>query len=540
MLAAKRFFTAFCCVLIICGFGLQARSSEEESNEFILQGRVSQDPDGQPVRKATVQVSGTLGQYSAVTDTDGRFAIGDLKPGKYVITVDHPGLVQTPSRRLLTSLSQEKSDITLRMQPAAVIVGKITDAEGDPVRAVSMTATRVGAMRAGGRHDFGNGSTNDLGEFRIPELRPGRYTVVATPPQNLQVSSPGPNEKVTNQSVYVATYYPGSLDKDQSVAVEAQAGSETPVNFSLLSSKAYRVTGDVEGVPASDFAQIMLTSERGMEAQQQLGPGGTFDFPHLLPGSYRAQLTVASISRSTMQPTMQMLEANPSIEVNAEDIRELHLQVDQGSSIKGRMRLDTGQTFDWTQLMVSLVNLEAVNVLRQPAMAIVAKDGTFEVKNVPHGKYYLLVSARGQSNQLRDYFTKAVTVNGQEVGDSGFSASPGTSLDVLISAKGATIEGTVVDEKGKPVPSVTVVDVPDSERRLRPDLYEQETTDARGHFSLRGLNPGSYTVLGFEDLQEDVRDPEFIKSHESQGKNVELQEGTDKSVVLTVIPTETD
>lgn len=190
--------------------------------------------------------------------------------------------------------------------------------------------------------------------------------------------------------------------------------------------------------------------------------------------------------------------------------------------------------------MVSLVNLEAGNVLRQPAMAIVTKDGTFEVKNVPHGKYYLLVSARGQSNQLRDYFTKAVTVNGQEVGDSGFSASPGTSLDVLISAKGATIEGTVVDEKGKPVPSVTVVDIPDSERRLRPDLYEQETTDARGHFSLRGLNPGSYTVLAFEDLQEDVRDPEFIKSHESQGKNVELQEGTDKSVVLTVIPAATD
>jgi hypothetical protein len=540
MSAVNLFLTAFCCLLVTNTFGLQARFPEKEAGGLTLQGRVLQEPDGQPVRKATVQLAGVPGRYSAVTDTEGRFAIRDLKAGRYLIVVEHPGLVQTGSRRVLISLPQDKSDVILRLQPAAVITGKITDTDGDPMRGVSMTATRVGATRAGSTHDFGNGSTNDLGEFRIPDLRPGRYTVVATPAQNLQVPSPNQKEKVADQFVYIATYYPGTLEKDQSVSVETQAGGETPINFSVLTSKAYHVTGDVQGLPSSDFAQIMLTSEHGFEAEQQLGPDGKFDFPHLLPGSYHAQAIVATISGSTLQPATQFLDVNQSIEVNAQDIRGLHLQLDQGASVRGRMRMDTAQTFDWTQLMVTLLNTEMENTFRRPTASSVAKDGTFEVKNVPRGKYYLMVGVRGQSNKLRDYFTKAVMLNGQEVGDSGFASGAGTYLEVVISARGATIEDTVVDEKGKPVPSVTVIDVPDPGRRLRTDLYQQDTTDEHGHFSLRGLNPGSYTVLAFEELQESALDPEFLQSYGSQGQKVELDEGTDKSIVVTLIPAGSD
>jgi hypothetical protein len=319
--------------------------------------------------------------------------------------------------------------------------------------------------------------------------------------------------------------------------VDAQAGSETPINFSVLTSRAYRVTGTVQGLPSNSFAQLILTSsERGTEAEQQLGPDGKFDFTHLLPGSYRAQVMVANFSGSTFQPATQVLDVNQSIEVNGQDIGDLHLNVDQGAVVRGRMRMDTAETFDWTRLIVTLLNTEMSNVLRAPTASQVGKDGTFELKNVPNGKYFLVVSARGEANKLRDYFTKAVLLNGQEVGDSGFITSAGTNLEVVISAKGAMIEGTVVDEKGKPVPSVNVVDVPDPEHRLRPDLYQQDTTDERGHFSLRGLNPGSYTVLAFEELQESVTDPEFLQSHGSQGEKVQLDEGTQKSIVVKVIP----
>ena len=205
--------------------------------------------------------------------------------------------------------------------------------------------------------------------------------------------------------------------------------------------------------------------------------------------------------------------------------------------------MDTGQRFDWTQLTVMLlpVNENDARFLTAgssegPAMSGLNKDGSFELKNVIGGSYTLLVAAK--SNNLRDYITKSVYQDGRDVADSGFVVTAETSLDIVISASGATIEGTLVDSQGKPVVHATVVDVPTAERRNRPDLYQRDTTDELGHFSLRGLNPGRYTVLGFDELEADVRDPEFLKSYEGHGDNVQLDAGARASIVVKVITTD--
>jgi Carboxypeptidase regulatory-like domain len=111
---------------------------------------------------------------------------------------------------------------------------------------------------------------------------------------------------------------------------------------------------------------------------------------------------------------------------------------------------------------------------------------------------------------------------------------------MVVSAKGATIEGNVVDSKGQPVAYGTVAVVPDVEHRARPDSYQRETTDEHGHFIARGLNPGSYVVLAFEELQEDIRQAEFLKTYAGKGEKVELREGTRKSVTPKIIPADTE
>lgn len=205
--------------------------------------------------------------------------------------------------------------------------------------------------------------------------------------------------------------------------------------------------------------------------------------------------------------------------------------------------MDTGQSFDWTQLSIVLLPAEGndvgftgVGTSGGLAMSGVSKDGSFELKNVTGGSYQLLVTAK--SNNLRDYITKSVHLDGRDVVYSGFTVNARTSLDVVVSANGATIEGTVVDSKGKPVAHATVVDVPSAEHRNRHDLYQRDTTDELGHFSLRGLNPGKYTVLAFDDLEADVRQPEFLESYESRGEHVQLDEGARTSIVVNLIATD--
>ena len=549
----KRFLIAFVC-LVSAAFALQ-NAPQKNTSGVTIQGRVLQEPGGQPIRKANVQFSArdgqSIDQYSDTTDADGRFKIDDAKAGRYLATVEHPGFVRSASGKqpssILVQPGQGTIDLVLYMQPAAVITGKVTDLDGDPMSNVSVSALRVGSARRGMNfHDSGNGLTNDLGEFRIPDLRAGRYTITANPPQGLRAPHAESKDKVKGNLIYTTTYYPGALDKEQSVAVEVHPGDETPVNFAVLASQAYRVAGTVVGVPSgAPLTEIMLSSkDHGSVQNQQLGEGGRYEFQNVLPGSYTASLLVLT-GFSDGRPAMKMMRVLEPIEVSTTNVEGLQLQPNPGGDVRGKFRMDTGQRIDWTQLTVLLLPVEGndigVTMEGTPgglAMSGVNKDGSFELKNVTGGSYQLLVGAK--SNNLRDYITKSVYLDGRDVADSGFMVSAGTSLDVVISANGAIIEGTVVDSQGKPVPHATVLDIPSAEHRNRTDLYQRDTTDELGHFSLRGLNPGKYTVLACDEPQPDIRDPEFLKAYEGRGEHVQLDEGARTSIAVKLIATDSE
>lgn len=550
----KRLLIASSC-LVAAAFALQ-NASQKNNSGITIQGKVLQEPGGQPIRKASVQFSArdgqSNGQYSDTTDAEGRFKVDDLKPGRYMATVDHPGFVQSASGKqpasILLQPGQGTTDLVFYMQPAAVITGKVTDLDGDPMRNVGISALRVGsALRGRNFHDSSNAVTNDLGEFRIPDLRAGRYTITANPPQGFRAPHAKERDKVKENLIYTTTYYPGTLDKEQSVAVEVHPGDETPVNFGVLASPAYRVAGTVVAVPSGAvMTEIMLSPKDHTSVQnQQLGEGGSFEFQNVLPGSYTATLMVVTGLSSEGQPSVKMMRVVEPIEVSTANVDRLQLQRNPGGAVRGKFRMDTGQRFDWTQLNVVLVPVDdndsgviVAGNFGAPAMSGVNKDGSFELKNVAGGSYQLLVGA--QSNNLRDYITKSVDLDGRDVADSGFIVSAGTSLDVVMSANGATIEGTVVDGKGKPAAYATVLDVPSAEHRNRQDLYQRDTTDELGHFRLRGLNPGKYTVLAFDELQADIRQPEFLKSYEGRGEHVQLDEGARTSIVVKLIATDNE
>jgi len=557
----KRFLITFSC-LVAAAFAFQ-NAPQKNISGVTIQGKVLQEPAVQPIRKANVQLSArdgqSNGQYSDTTDAEGRFKIDDVKPGRYRATVEHPGFVQSVSGKrptfILVQSGQDTTDWVFYMLPAAVITGKVTDLDGDPMNNVGISALRVSSTPPGmNSHDSGGASTNDLGEFRIPDLRAGRYTITANPQQGFRAPHAKEKDTVKESLIYTTTYYPGTLDKQQAVAVEVHPGDETPVNFGVLASPAYRVAGTVASVPSGALmTEIMLSSKDHTSIQnQQLGEGGRFEFQNVLPGSYTATLLVVTGLPSGGQPSVKMMPVSVKrmpvvepIEVSTANVDRLQLQPNPGGAVRGTFRMDTGQKLDWTQLNVVLIPADEDDsgfIVRgsdgAPAMSGVSQDGNFELKDVTGGSYQLVVGAK--SNNLRDYITKSVNLDGRDVADSGFIVSPGTALDVVISAKGATIEGTVLDSKGKPAARVTVLDVPSTEHRKRRDLYQRDTTDELGHFSLGGLNPGKYTVLAFEDLEDDVHQPEFLKTYEGRGEHVQLDEGARTSIVVNLIATDTE
>jgi protocatechuate 3,4-dioxygenase beta subunit len=534
-------------------FALQMNSSTAAA-DLRVKGKVLQEPGDQPIRKATVQLTAedehTSNQYAATTDAEGLFTIEDAKPGTYMVTVEHPGFIQSPANRRATSISlqsgQDVSNLVLHMQSAGVISGTIVDVDGDPMRNVSVSATRAGTIARGlNQHDWGNAATNDLGQFRISDLRAGRYLVTANPPQTSELRHAVGKDNVKEQVVYVQTYYPGTLDKNEAVPVEVHSGGETPVNFGVLTSRAYRVAGTVTGLPNGGITKIMLES-RGREAtqlDQDVVQDGRFEFPSVVPGSYTARLLVATFGGD--QPGMQMLSIGQSIEVSNADVEGLRLRPEPGGEVRGQFHMDTGQKFDWKQLTVALAPMdEGGSGIRfigpggAGAISGVGSDGTFELKSVPGGLYQLVVGAR--SDNLRNYFTKAINLSGRDVSDSGFQPGPGTYLEVILSANGATIEGMVTDEKGQSAARVTALCVPSAEHRKRADLYQRAVTDAKGRFALPGLNPGEYSVFAFEEPPADLSQPGFLKSFGPRGEQVKVSEGSRVNVILKLIPADVE
>jgi hypothetical protein len=61
-------------------------------------------------------------------------------------------------------------------------------------------------------------------------------------------------------------------------------------------------------------------------------------------------------------------------------------------------------------------------------------------------------------------------------------------------------------------------------------------SDQSGRFSLRGIQPGDYTVLAWESVDgEAYYNPEFLKSYEGQGSSLRVSEGDRKGLRVEVI-----
>jgi hypothetical protein len=168
----------------------------------------------------------------------------------------------------------------------------------------------------------------------------------------------------------------------------------------------------------------------------------------------------------------------------------------------------------------------------------VKKDGSFKMDLAPSPNSYQVVITAPRSG-LEDWFTSKVLIGGKDVLDSGFKSPEvqrGT-MEIIISNKGATLEGNATDAQQKPFSNAEVIAIPaDPKLRKRFDLLHNTTADTQGHFKFRGVRPGEYMVFALEDSQaQPFMTDLFLKQNASQIQRVKLEPGT-KQLQLQVIP----
>ena len=532
-------------LLVVCA-GVHAGQATTAS----ASGKVVQEPGGVGIRKAVVALISAEGgeaakEYTTATDASGAFHVEGVAPGKYEVQVTRAGFLQIKKKEPSTvtvEAGQELSGLVYRMQAAGVISGKIVDAEGDPVADAVVEVVRSGhSTTSSDESELGRGQTNDLGEYRIANLKPGSYVLVANAQGNAK-PAPNPADKGRQKedAVYARTYYPGTTDEGQASAVIVTSGGTATANVSLLSSRAYRVSGALSGVSGSQMAQLVLFARGTGQYQATVEDGGRFVFPSVQPGTYEARVLLVTGVGDSMRPAMKMELVRTAIAVTDADLTGLELVAEAGGTVKGKFRVEDDAAMDWTQIEVSLLPAEesrkepgGAEAFQLSSGAAVNADGTFEIADVPGGTYQVGVSAK--SEIYRDYYVKSVQESGREVADTGFAVTGGASLDVVVSAKGSSIEGTVTDVNGRPVVDAEVLAVPASGQRMRPEAYGTAKSGTQGQFTLRGMTPGQYIVVAIEGSHEDEKSAEFLTKYGGAGEVVEVGEGEKKSVALKVV-----
>jgi hypothetical protein len=535
-----------------------------------IEGVVIKEPSGEPVKKAVIEMitenQADGGNYTAVTGVDGTFRIEGIAPGRYHLFAEHTGLLEKHSAesigRLLTiTAGQEIKDLQIRLQAAAVLHGRVTDEDGEPLANAQVTALRQ-TFPMGHSHweQAGSERTNDLGEYRIAGLGAGNYYVSVNPPPDFRAlidaagksadaSGAAANEKQAAAS-YQPTYYPGTTDRSQATPLPLHAGDDFPLNFSLMPGPSLSIRGAVVNLPPRTSATIMLQSRdlnlvfNGAEMHKD----GSFVIRDVAPGTYTI---VASVENAPV-PMM----ARQSLQMVSNSVEGLRLAPQAGGLIRGRLRFESksGARIDASQFFLALHSADgdedAFSMLLAGAgfngLMRVAPDGSFEWKNIPPGNYFVQLAGDagvdGGGSAEAGWFLKSALAEGHDITDAGFNISGGTvGLDLLASANGALVDGVVSDHKGNPVANAVIVAVPEARLRGRVDLYHKTVSDQNGHFALRGTPPGEYTLFVWENVEgEAYYDPEFLRGYQAQGTALRAAEGEHKTLQVEVIPAAED
>ncbi len=186
----------------------------------------------------------------------------DIEPGKYDLSAQRPGFGNGAYGPTLSlDAGQRLSGIIVRLTPNAVVTGRILDEDGEPLAGVNVSSWRYaqGSRKKELWPGDGGDKTNDLSEYRLYGLSPGRYYIQATRPLPwMEAQSQGRSAGKAPEA-FAPTYYPGTTDVNKAVAVELKAGAQIHgIDFAFFRIHAVHVRGRMQYPADAGRRPVML------------------------------------------------------------------------------------------------------------------------------------------------------------------------------------------------------------------------------------------------------------------------------------------
>ncbi len=474
-----------------------------------ISGSVSNSVTGVPLPRVHVSVivlSNTSAQsFAALTDAEGKFAIGKLPPGRFIVNVDRAGFVAPPNGNRLSDSQlrpdEKKEDVKLTLTPTGAISGRVLNAGGGEVQGaiVSLDGAPFGINPA---------TTDEKGQFRITGVPPGRYRVLANPavmPFPPEIRTDG-----TEEVHYARTYYPDALTVKAGQRVEVVAGSEVKgIDVRLVRTPIVTLSGKVLDGPAGGkiLVRAMASAAAGGVVQQanNVKADGSFQIWQLDPGKY----TVVAMSSPSGGGSQQGLQSVPvEIDVAGADIRNIELRMIQPFDLTARLGFEDAKARERPAIQTPrgqgqqppaprrmILRPEGQTFINSPSMfqsVEIGDDDSFTLERLQPGRYRL--------NSTWGPYIKSVRVAGRETEGDILDLRNGPAGDVTITVASVTgeVSGVVTDSIG-PAAGVRVVLIGEGSGGRLPVAT---MSAADGAYKFAAVPPGKYRMI--------AGDPEIV------------------------------
>src|SRR6266853_2813088 len=532
-----------------------AARADDDPERAIVEGSVVNIQNSRTIPRATVTLLGAkgAGSKSSRADGNGHFIFQHVEPGLYKLVAERQGFFSDERKREHQPLfevvsGQHLKNMPVRLTPAAVVSGEILDEYNDPVQDVQVrlivAQVRIGQMYL---RVVAKGVTDDLGQYRLGGLHPGKYYVVAdykskalrtlgsiienvnalqkmtdkrgTP---IKVEMPGvPDPAYT----YPSLFYPATSDFQQAQILKLNPGDEVAANFHLVSAPVVSIRGRVvngmtgrppKGASVSAYWTTYMEGD-GLPALVS-GEDGTFEIRGLAPGSYTL--------RASFTEDDQIYAGEQTVEVGNQGAENVQISalpdfVAAGHvSMTGILKNPLGRV---------IIEFAAEGLMPRVFTNASFPEYKFEAQLRPERRYRATIR-----NLTEDYYLKALSISGHDVPpDNVVVSGRRGDMELVLSPAGARIEGFLFDRKDQPTRG-SILLVPDVPEPGPPDLFRRTSADAKGKFTLRGVAPGSYRLLAVEnvDLNTEINEPDFLRTIGNRGQSLIVDENGRYTVAI--------
>lgn len=495
----------------LCAVLLSAQSDTSTVNGRVVDAANSLGLPGALVTiTATPNAPGHMPSGTSVlTGAAGSFSFLGVPAGSYSLSVERPGY---GAAGLMVEATSAKigEPIVLRLRPLAILQGAVRDENGDPLPGVNLTLLRkVISQGRGSLQPAVSAATNDLGEYRVASLEPGRYL--------LCWSAPASSYQLHKHLAYPMGCYPGGVPPAAARFLDLVAGQPSTVDFMVSPVPAARISGTLDG--ANGKTVVIGVSSLDPDALPLVPACPTrwnektssFQVLGVTPGKYR--ITAQVFGDGVNERAVYDLDST------GQDVSGVHLTAAYGTPLTGAIRF-AGDPPPPNSIGVNLTGAGYYS-------ATAAADNTFSIPEIQPGKYELSVYAP------QGWYVKSASQNGNDVWENGLSVEPGSApaaLDIELAQGGGSLEMNVPGETSARIAILTA-----SGRRLVREVLFSGT--AGSTLRVGDIPPGDYKVFAWKP-EENVEylNLEVLRQYDGYGCTVTVQDDSTANVTLKLAP----